>query len=258
MSNNDIRQLRNAFALPKVAVTRIPSLDPVMAAQCSKSMKTNDNILARLQVLTLDAVRLHTHILEKLNSDESEINANKVGYAMEYTIKLIENASSQMSILRRQKILKNVTRTCSPLHRTGEKEFIRAAPQLFWAQFPKEAADHLDQLAAIRRAKSSFNNQGFSQGYSFLIGQASDRTPNRGQNPIPGQREAESIKKHEMTINVVCRCWNKFIKHYESYDAESMEIGIQKAQETMESGKVIGRLAYLVDTWKVLTKQLGY
>ena len=34
MTNNDRRQLQNKFALLKVAVTKTPSLDPVMAAQC--------------------------------------------------------------------------------------------------------------------------------------------------------------------------------------------------------------------------------
>ena len=56
MSKNNRCQLRNAFALPKVTVTKTPSLDLVMAAQCSKSMKTNDKVSACLQALTLDAV----------------------------------------------------------------------------------------------------------------------------------------------------------------------------------------------------------
>ena len=90
--NNDRRQLRNAFALPKVAVTKTPSLDLVMAVQCSKSMKTNDNVLVCLQALTINAVRPLTHTLEKLNADE-------VGYVVESAITLIGNASSQMSIL---------------------------------------------------------------------------------------------------------------------------------------------------------------
>ena len=78
MSNNDRRQLRNAFALPKVAVTKTPSLDPVMAAQCSKSTKTSDKVLARLQALTLDAVGPLTHLLEKFNSEEAEIDTDEV------------------------------------------------------------------------------------------------------------------------------------------------------------------------------------
>ena len=42
-------------------------------------------------------------------------------------------------------------------------------------------------------------------------------------------QQAEGTKSHQMTINVVCRCSNKFIKHHESYDVESMGNGVQKA-----------------------------
>ena len=161
MTSNDRCQLRNKFALPKVAVTKTSSLDPVMAAQCLKSTKANDKVLARLQVLMLDAVRPLTDIIEKLNSGESEIDADKVGYAVESTIMLIGNASSQMSVLQRQKILEEYNRDLLSFAHDREDEFTKAAPQLFGAQFPKDAADHLEQVAALRRTKSSASNQGF-------------------------------------------------------------------------------------------------
>ena len=94
MKKNDRRQLRNVFSLPKVAVTKTPSLDPVMAAQCSKNTKANDKTLAHLQALTLDAVGPLTDLLEKLNSDATEIDTDEVGYAVESAITLIGNASS--------------------------------------------------------------------------------------------------------------------------------------------------------------------
>ena len=114
-----------------------------MAAQCSKSTKTNDKVLAHLQALTLDA--------------------DEVGYAVESAITLIGNASSQMSILQRQKILEEYNKDLLSFAQDREEEFTKAAPQLFGAQFPKEAADHLDQVAALQRAKSS-SNQGFHKG----------------------------------------------------------------------------------------------
>ena len=42
-------------------------------------------------------------------------------------------------------------------------------------------------------------------------------------------QQAEDTKSHQMTINVVRRCSNKFIKNHESYDAESMGNGVKKA-----------------------------
>ena len=123
MLDNDRRQLRNAFALLKVAVTKTPSLDPVMAVQCSKSMKTNDKVLASLQALRLDAVGPLIHILEKFNSDKSEINADKVCYVVESTITLIRNASSRMSSLQRQKILKEYNKELLSFAQDREEEF---------------------------------------------------------------------------------------------------------------------------------------
>ena len=53
INNTEQRQLCNAFALPKVAITKAPTLDPVMFSQCSKSTKKNDKALTRDQALTL-------------------------------------------------------------------------------------------------------------------------------------------------------------------------------------------------------------
>lgn len=155
INNSERRQLRNAFALPKVAITKTPSLDPVMASQCSKNTKTNDKALARVQALTLDAIGPLTELLEKLNSEETELTAEEVGYAMESAITLLGNASSQISGLRRQKVLEEYNKDLLSFAKEREATFIRAAPQLFGPQFPKDAADHLEQVAALKRAKSS-------------------------------------------------------------------------------------------------------
>ena len=51
-------------------------------------MKVSDKVLACLQALTLDAVGPLTDLLEKLNSDAAEIDADEVGYAVESAITL--------------------------------------------------------------------------------------------------------------------------------------------------------------------------
>ena len=81
-----------------------------MAVQCSKSTKANDKTLARLQALTLDTVGPLSDLLEKLNSDAVEIDADEVGYAVESAITLIGNASSQISVLRGEKILEEYSK----------------------------------------------------------------------------------------------------------------------------------------------------
>ena len=139
-----------------------------MMAQYSKSTKANDKTLARLQALTLNAVGPLTDLLEKLNSDAVEIDADEVSYAVESAIMLIGNASSQISILRREKILEEYNKDLLSFAQDREGEFIKSAPMLFGAQFPKDAADHLEQVAALRRAKSSAgsSSQGFQKASS--------------------------------------------------------------------------------------------
>ena len=77
MKNTERHLLHNAFTLPKVAVTKTPSLDVVMVSQCSKSTKANDKSLARIQALTLDAVGPLTELLKLLNDDKKKLHLSK-------------------------------------------------------------------------------------------------------------------------------------------------------------------------------------
>ena len=61
---------------------------------------------------------------------------------------------SQMSFLQRQKVLEEYNKDLLSFTQEREETFIKAAPQLFGSQFPKDAADHLEQVAALKRAKS--------------------------------------------------------------------------------------------------------
>ena len=79
----------------------------------------------------LNAVGPLTHILEKLNSDKCGIDADQVGYVVESAITLIGNASSQMSILRRQKILEEYNKDLLSFAQGKEEEFIKTGSQLF-------------------------------------------------------------------------------------------------------------------------------
>ena len=56
MDNEERRRLTDSFALPKLAVTKTPELDKIMAAQCSKSTKSNDQAQSRIQALSSDAL----------------------------------------------------------------------------------------------------------------------------------------------------------------------------------------------------------
>ena len=56
MNNTERRQLCYDFVLPMVAIKQMPSLDPVMASQCSISTKTSDKVLALIHSLVLDMI----------------------------------------------------------------------------------------------------------------------------------------------------------------------------------------------------------
>lgn len=137
MNNGERRQLCNAFLLPKVAVTKAPSLDLAMATQCLKSTKTNDKALACIQSLTLDVIEPLTELLEKLNLEESDIMAEEVGYAVESAVTLLDNASSQILGLHRQKVPEEYNKDLLSFVKEREVTFIKTAPPLFRSQFPR-------------------------------------------------------------------------------------------------------------------------
>ena len=104
MENHEQRKLANSFALPKVAVTKTPELNKIMAAQCN-----NNQALARIQTLNSNALAPLTKVLEMFNREEEDFTTehlNQVGYAVESAITLLGNAFAQMSMLRCQKVLK--------------------------------------------------------------------------------------------------------------------------------------------------------
>jgi len=73
MDNEDRRKLADSFALPKVVVTKTSDLDKIMTMQCSKSIKTNDQALARIQALNSDAFGALTELLKLLNREDEEV-----------------------------------------------------------------------------------------------------------------------------------------------------------------------------------------
>ena len=190
MKNTERHLLHNAFTLPKVAVTKTPSLDVVIASQCSKSTKANDKSLARIQALTLDAVGPLTELLKLLNDDKKEITSEQVGYAVESAITLLGNASTQMSALRHQRVLEEYNKDLLSFAQESEAEFVKAAPQLLGTKFPGEAAEHISQLEALRKAKSTNSSSGSFFGRAQLKAQAS-RSPmaqDSAQLPTHGQQ----------------------------------------------------------------------
>ena len=118
---------RNVYALPKVAVTKAPSLDQVMASQCSKSTKPNDWSLFRFQALMLDAMAPLSEVMELFHSDAEEVSSEDIAKAVEDAITLIGNASSQLSTLRHTHVLREYHKDLLEWAQKREAKFIENA-----------------------------------------------------------------------------------------------------------------------------------
>jgi len=151
-----------------VAVTKVPSLDKVMAAQCSKSTKSNNRTLSKIQALILDALAPLTTILELFHLDAKEVSSEQVAKAVELAVTLLGNASCHISDLRRTKVLKECNKDLVVWAQDHEAVFLKAAPQLFGPVFPKDATARLETVSALRKAKaasSSSSSSSFWRGH---------------------------------------------------------------------------------------------
>ena len=168
LTNDDWVDKRNVYLLTKVAVTKVPSLDKVMAAQCSKSTKSNNRTLSKIQALILDALAPLTTILELFHLDAKEVSSEQVAKAVELAVTLLGNASCHISDLRRTKVLKECNKDLVVWAQDHEAVFLKAAPQLFGPVFPKDATARLETVSALRKAKaasSSSSSSSFRRGH---------------------------------------------------------------------------------------------
>ena len=163
MKNSQRLQTRNDFSLPKVAITKTPSLDQMMASQCSKSTKC-------IQALMLDAVAPLTEVMELFHSEADEVSSEQIAKAVEAAITLLGNASCQMSALRRTRVLQEYNRDLVEWAQNREEKFNEEAPALFGQSFPKDVSEYLDQVASRKKAKVTANpssSSGFRKAYSY-------------------------------------------------------------------------------------------
>ena len=150
--------MRSKFILPKAPVTITLRLDKVYADSCSKSTKQADKLLARIQALTLDAAGPLSEALEMVHavdgdSDQVELDLEKLMAALETSLAFIGNASCQTSNLRRQKIMEDINKDLISYTAEQEEHFTAQAPMLFGQHFMKNATEHWDQVKALRKMR---------------------------------------------------------------------------------------------------------
>ena len=170
MTNNAWKTLRSKFILPKPPVTRAPRLDKIYADSCSKSTKQSDKSLARLQALMLGPI---SDALEQLNiasdseSDEIELDLEKLGSALEAALTFLGNASTQTSNLRRVKLMEDINKELVTYTTDQEDHFNAQAPMLFGNEFMKNAIEHWEQVKALRKMQDRpSTSSSFQRSYS--------------------------------------------------------------------------------------------
>lgn len=107
MSNGERRRVRESFPTPDLAQTRCPKLDPVFKTSLKTEVKSSDAELARLQAFVLDPVGPLLHTLQGLQEREN-FPVEEAEEAIKAALRLIGNASGQITKTRRKRALKSV------------------------------------------------------------------------------------------------------------------------------------------------------
>ena len=108
-------------------------MDPLFKTQSVRSdVKTADAELARLQAFVLDPVGLLVEVLEGIDCES--ILVEDTCSALSESLRLLGNASGQISRLRRKRVLKAVNPDIQDLV-DEDKPFTKASPYLFGSGF---------------------------------------------------------------------------------------------------------------------------
>jgi len=83
-------------------------------------------------------------------------------------IRLLDNASSQISLLRRAQVLQEYNKELVAWAQHREDKFIEEVPALFGQNFPRDVTEYLDQVASLKKAKVAVNPSclGFYKPYA--------------------------------------------------------------------------------------------
>ena len=150
--------MRNVFPVPDILETQCPRLDSVFKASAKPEVKNGDVELARIQAYVLDPVGPMTRVLHAMDSSQSEdqLSLEEAWEALSDAIRLLGNASSQISRIRRKRILKSVNPDIADM--AEEDTFEDAAPDLFGTGFERRMKDRAKSLKLIAAAKQPPGN----------------------------------------------------------------------------------------------------
>ena len=153
------KRVRDSFPHPGLEATRCPRLDPLFkTASVNKDTKSTDAELARIQSLINDPA---TPLIQLLHSLDT-VSCEDARLAITAAIKLLGNASANMSRLRRKRVLKSVNPDIADL---AEDDILKSsAPNLFGPGFEGKMKERAESVKLLTASKAPPPNRKFFRG----------------------------------------------------------------------------------------------
>ena len=194
LSNSERRKVRNSFPAPDVLQTRCPRLDSVFKTSTKPEVKNADSELARIQAFVLDPVGPLARVLHGMDPEGDQISLDEARSAVKDAIRLLGNASSQISKLRRKKILKAVNSDMQDL--AEEDTFADAAPNLFGSGFEAKMKERAESLKLISSSsKPPPGSKKFFRGGRTFVPQKGGGQASRGGKTTWWKKDSKSAPR---------------------------------------------------------------
>ena len=192
LPNATRRKVRSNFPLPEIQETRCPWLDSLFKSSLlAAEAKAADTELACIQAFVLDSVGPLIRILKATEEDqtsEDSVSLDEEKVAIADALRLLGNASAQISRLRRKKILKAVNPEIQDL--ADEDIFASAAPDLFGQDFEGKMKERAESLKLLNAASKPPPSKKFFRG-------SRPTRPQRGGGQNRGGRQSWTRKDRQ-------------------------------------------------------------
>ena len=167
VNNTTRRKQKERHGVPRVAATRVPTMDKAFRDRLSNSTVRSDKELTRLHSLVLDAVGPITYLLEKAST--GNLSPSDVVETSKSALHFLGNASVRLSQHRRKLALKELNPKLTDLSEE-DSIYAEASPKLFGDKFYKEAKEREEQLKSLDKStrssgKYSDSRSGSTSGY---------------------------------------------------------------------------------------------
>ena len=160
LENSQRREVRDHYAVPSTPMTWTPKVDDIFALLDSKFMKSAearqmDKDLLQSQGYLLDAVRPLAHLLVGTRP-EGLMDLKEAKQAVSDALQLLGNANSQISRLRRKRILmKSCNLDIANLADRADL-FMQAAPHLFGDGFEAKMKERVEAVRVLQKSSKPY------------------------------------------------------------------------------------------------------